>query len=305
VQARVGTAMLPVRGGHYDGSFVDRPPDGAAAPGSARPSTPRAAAGTGPAPTVGPRSSVSTTTFEQALAAVEAVEGWMTPDQARRLWDRAGELRAGERVVEIGSFRGRSMIVLATAAPAGVELVAIDPHAGNDRGPQELTGKEAEAADDNRAFHANLEAAGVADRVRHVRAFSDAALADVEGPVDLLYVDGAHRYGPAAADITRWGARVRAGGVMLIHDSFSSVGVTLALCTRLLFSSAWRYEGRSQSMTQYRRVPVRGGARLANAARQVAQLPWFARNLLIKVLIVARLGRLTRYLGHPSGDWPY
>jgi hypothetical protein len=59
-------------------------------------------------------------------------------------------------------------------------------------------------------------------------------------------------------------------------------------------------------MTQYRRVDgLSGGARLRNALRQIAELPWFARNVLIKVLITVRLGRLTRYLGHPSGDWPY
>ena len=41
-------------------------------------------------------------------------------------------------IVEVDSFRGRSMIVLASAAQPGVELAAIDPHGGNDRGPQEI-----------------------------------------------------------------------------------------------------------------------------------------------------------------------
>ena len=51
------------------------------------------------------------------------------------------------------------------------------------------------------------------ERVRHVREFSQAALHDaVEGEIDLLYVDGAHRYGPARDDIASWGARVRPGG---------------------------------------------------------------------------------------------
>ena len=43
------------------------------------------------------------------------------------------------RIVEIGSFRGRSTIVLRRAAAPGVELVAIDPHGGGDRGPQEIS----------------------------------------------------------------------------------------------------------------------------------------------------------------------
>ena len=57
-------------------------------------------------------------------------------------------------------------------------------------------------------FDANLARAGVADRVRHVAAFSDAAHGDVDDPIDVLYIDGAHRYGPARADIRDWGARV-------------------------------------------------------------------------------------------------
>ncbi len=49
---------------------------------------------------------------------------------------------------------------------------------------------------------ANLAAAGVADRVRHVRKPSGSALGDVDGPIDLLYIDGAHRYTPAKDDIS-------------------------------------------------------------------------------------------------------
>jgi predicted O-methyltransferase YrrM len=71
---------------------------------------------------------------------------------------------------------------------------------------------------------ANLERVGVRERVTHVRAFSDVAHDQVDDPIDLLYIDGAHRYAPARADIADWGARVTEGGTMLIHDSFSSVG---------------------------------------------------------------------------------
>ncbi len=55
--------------------------------------------------------------------------------------------------------------------------------------------------------------------------------------VELLYIDGAHRYAPARDDIRRWGDRVPPGGTLLIHDSFSSVGVTGAILTSLTFSS--------------------------------------------------------------------
>lgn len=244
--------------------------------------------------------------FEEVLASVADVEGWMSPDQARRLYDAARTASPGQRIVEIGSFRGRSMIVLASAAGPGVELVAIDPHAGNDRGPQEIDGFAAEAQDDHAVFNRNLASAGVADRVRHVRAFSDAALIDVPGSAWVLYVDGAHRYAPARADIQNWGNRVEPGGTMLIHDSFSSVGVTVAIMRELVFSSQWRYVGRARSMTEYRRDLAPGiGVRATNAVRQLVQLPWFAKNLSIKVLISAKLGGLLKRITGREPEWPY
>jgi predicted O-methyltransferase YrrM len=246
-----------------------------------------------------------TGTLQDALTAVSGVEGWMTDAQARRLWDAAARLRPGAQLVEIGSYRGRSAIVLARAAPEGASVVAIDPHAGNDRGPQQIHGTREEGESDNRAFRANLERAGVAERVHHVRLPSSEAHPAVQGAVDLLYVDGAHRYGPARDDIAGWGARVAPGGALLIHDSFSSVGVTLAILRLLVAGRELRYVGRDGSLAEYRRETLHGRARWSNALRQAAQLPWFARNVVIKVLIVLRLRPLARALGHRSGPWPY
>lgn len=252
-----------------------------------------------PAPSVEPGAD-----FETVFASVAEVNGWMTRDQAARLWARASELSPGTRIVEIGSFQGRSLIVLANAAAHGVELVAIDPHGGNDRGPQEFEGFAEEAEQDNRVFEANLEQAGVRDRVTHLRAFSHDALPSVPGPVDLLYIDGAHRFRPALQDLREWSAKVPEGGVMLVHDSFSAVGVTGGLVLTTFFGSSWRYEGRSQSMTQFRRTRLTPRERLGNAARQLAELPWFVRNVVVKAAILAKLRPVYRALGS-DGTWPY
>ncbi len=121
----------------------------------------------------------------------------------------------------------------------------------------------------------------------------------------MLYVDGAHRYAPARDDIARWGARVSPGGFLLIHDAFSSVGVTLAQARLLFFTSGFEYLGRAGSLVRYRRRELSGRTRLANAARQLAQLPWFARNVVVKAAIVLRLRPVARALGHRDGPWPY
>jgi predicted O-methyltransferase YrrM len=228
--------------------------------------------------------------FDSAWAAARDVEGWLTAAQARRLFGAAAVVPPGGRIVEIGSFRGRSAIVLAHGVRPGVEVVCIDPHAGSDRGPREIAARPGVGDADLAAFRANLARAGVGDRVRHMREFSRAALAVLPGSVDLLFVDGAHRFGPARADLVRWGARVREGGRMLVHDAFSSVGVTLALLVSVAPDAGWRYLGREGSLADYVREPS------VAPGREVAELPWFAANLGRKALIAA---------GVRNGPWPH
>ncbi len=228
----------------------------------------------------------------------------MTRDQACRLWDRASELDPGDAIVEIGSFHGRSAIVLASASPAGVSIFTIDPHGGNDRGPHEFEGYEQEAEQDHDIFLANLEAAGVRERITHLRKYSSDAVDEVPGQVELLYIDGAHRFAPALEDLRNYRDRVALGGTLLVHDSYSAWGLTLALFATMALTGKFRYVGRSQTMTQFDRVDLTPADRAANCIRQLLEVPFFLRNLMIKVLIKARLAPVTRLLGG-NGEWPY
>jgi predicted O-methyltransferase YrrM len=232
--------------------------------------------------------------FDSALGAIRGVKGWLTDDQARLLYERAAKLPRGARVVEIGTYHGRSTIVLAKAAPEA-EIITIDPYTSEpDVGPRDLE-----------RFHANLEEAGVAARVRHLRLPSADALSAVEGEVDLLYIDGAHDLRTALPDIRGWGARVREGGTMLIHDSFSSVGVTIAQLLSLFVSSGFRYLGRSRTLAEYRREPLSGAQRVLNATRQGASLPWFLRNVAVKVALATGARPVARLLRHTDDVYPY
>ncbi|HTW21805.1 MAG TPA: class I SAM-dependent methyltransferase [Mycobacteriales bacterium] len=243
--------------------------------------------------------------FDGALAAVAAVDGWMTDAQALRLWRAARRVPDSGQIVEIGSFRGRSTIVLARGAHETVSVVAIDPHGGGDRGPGEIA-PDAERGDaDHMRFTANLVAAGVAERVRHVRKASSAAHGDVTGLIDLLYIDGAHRYSPARDDIAQWGSRVAPRGSLLIHDAFNAIGVTAAQLRLLVFGARFEYVGRDGSLVEYRRRQVRRAARLRNTARQLAQLGYFSRMVAVKCALTARAYPLARRLGHPGREWPY
>jgi predicted O-methyltransferase YrrM len=242
-----------------------------------------------------------------SVARPAGVEGWLTDGQAELLASAAAACPPDGEIVEIGSFRGLSTIVLATHAPEGAAIVAIDPHAGTDRGPREIGGYSREAEADRVAFERNLAAAGVSHRVRHVRSRSADAHAFVHGVIDVLYIDGAHRYAPARADVRDWGRRVSDGGTMLIHDAFSSVGVTAAIVRELAFGRRFRYLGRSRSLAHYRADLAGRGprARARNAFSQLAQLGWFARNVAVKVLLVLGGGRVLQLAGRRAPEWPY
>jgi predicted O-methyltransferase YrrM len=231
--------------------------------------------------------------FDDVFESVRDIDGWLTKAQARLLYERAAALSPGARIVEIGSHHGRSTIVLATAAPEA-ELIAIDPYEEDEARPADLE-----------RFEHNLERARVRDRVRHVHAASTAALPEVPGEIDLLYIDGAHDLKTAHADIEGWGARVRDGGTMLIHDSFSSVGVTLAEILSLFFGARFRYIGRSRTLAEYRREHLPAAERAVNASRQAVSLPWFVRNVVVKVALVGKVPVVARALGHRDRVFPY
>ena len=122
----------------------------------------------------------------------------------------------------------------------------------------------------------------------------------------MLYVDGAHRYGPARADIERYGARVRPGGSLLVHDSYNAIGVMLAQLRLLFGSSEYRYVGRSGSLAEYRRERLTGvDARAQRAAPGGRASRTSSATASSRSRIVAKQPRLARLFGHDTGHWPY
>lgn len=228
--------------------------------------------------------------FREAFALAADVPGWLTEAQARVLYDAAAAVPPGGRVVEIGSHHGRSTIVLASAV-RDARVTAVDPFPGDWR----YGGPDTEAR-----FRSHTTRAGVADRIDLRVATSADVRRDWEGPVDLLYVDGKHDYWTVRDDL-RWASAVPDGGTVLVHDAFSSLGVTLALLRDALPSRRLGYAGRTGSLARFRI----GSPRPADRLRLLAELPWWLRNLVVKVLLRLRLRPLARLLGHADTADPY
>jgi predicted O-methyltransferase YrrM len=231
--------------------------------------------------------------FATTWAHATTFPGWLTDDQARALWEHGRQVPEGGQVVEIGSHQAKSTAVLAAVLRGrSVRLTAVDPHE-KDFGPGHEVAR--------RGFEDNLASLGLRDEVELVEELSHELLPTWDRPIDLLYIDGAHDYRSVVRDLgwLRW---VRHGGVVLVHDAFSSVGVTLAFLTHVVAGGRLRYVTRAQSMAVFRLERPRVRDRVA----MLAQLPWFVRNVLIKVAMVSRRHGLARRLGHTQGtDFPY
>ena len=155
-----------------------------------------------------------TSSFDQAWQHARSIDGWLTEAQARVLHAEAA--RARGTVVEIGSHLGRSTVVLASAAD---HVVAIDPF------PTSWRYGESDTA---ARFRRNLAVADVDEVVTLIEDRSEDVLTRWDQEIGLLYVDGKHDVASCLRDL-EWARWLPAGARFLVHDTFSSVGVTLAM----------------------------------------------------------------------------
>jgi len=231
-------------------------------------------------------------TFPDVWEAAEQVPGWLTRGQAELLWQEAARLPRGSVALEVGSHHGRSTVVLASALAPECRLVAVDPFPPDwkygARGTEER-------------LRSNLDRLGVAARVDGRVATSQEVRASWQGTLGLVYVDGKHDYWSVRHDLT-WARAVEPGGRVLVHDAFSSIGVTLGLLAHLLPGRGLRYLGRTGSLA----VLEVGRPSAADRLRLLRPLPWWVRNVAVKVLLRLRLrGVAAAVFGHRDGADPY
>jgi predicted O-methyltransferase YrrM len=227
--------------------------------------------------------------FEAAWTLADTIPGWLRKDQGRALWEAAGRLGSGATVVEIGSHQGRSTVILGLAARSvGATVVAIDPFV------DWLGGSSIRDR-----FQTNIARAGLGETVELVVGYSTKLRLGWTRPIDLLYIDGKHDYWTYTDDL-RWSAHLPPSAEILVHDCFSSVGVTLGVLLKML-GTRYTYLDRFGSLARFtlRRPSTTDRLRL------LGELPWFTRNVIVKVLLRLRMRPLARLLGHREPVDPY
>jgi len=196
--------------------------------------------------------------------------------EARLLGTIAACTPARGAIVEIGSFKGKSTVMLATvAARFGLgPIVAIDPHNFNSA---ELAGfRKDPGASSYEEFLSNIEAAGIANHVEVRREYSTDVAQLWKRPIRFLWIDGDHSYKGAKADFDGFFPHVAPGGIVALHDALHAFsGPIRVFVEEMLRSDQFGAAGfvNSIAWAQYRPEDgVRFGKRRASLARTAARL---------------------------------
>ncbi|MEV8311301.1 class I SAM-dependent methyltransferase [Streptomyces flavidovirens] len=165
----------------------------------------------------------------ETLAAFEAAKGFMPVREGLALYAAAAEAGAlGLPLVEVGTYCGRSTILLADAArEAGTLAVTVDHHRGSEEQQPgweyhdpTVVDPEVGLMDTLPTFRRTLHKAGLEDHVIAIVGRSPQVAAVWGGEVGLVFIDGGHTDEHANGDYEGWAPHVAIGGLLVIHDVF-------------------------------------------------------------------------------------
>ncbi len=160
-------------------------------------------------------------TLESATQLALKTPGFLGENEIRFLGILAACTSAKGAIVEIGSFKGKSTVLLATMAKKyGLgPVVAIDPHQG-----LSYLGPEApEQSPTFEEFLGNVRSAELDANVEVQRAFSRDVAKTWSRPIRLLWIDGDHSYEGCKEDFGLFSPFLADGAVVAFHDALNAV----------------------------------------------------------------------------------
>lgn len=158
----------------------------------------------------------------------DEVIGFMPADEGRALYDAAIRFLDHGVAVEIGTYCGKSTVLLgAAAAETGSVLYTIDHHHGSEEHQPGWEFHDTSMVDPVSGrfdtlpmFRRTLDAAALDDTIVAVVGKSTVVARGWRTPLQLLFIDGGHSETAAQQDLEGWARWVAPGGALVIHDVF-------------------------------------------------------------------------------------
>lgn len=190
------------------------------------------------------------------LARMRPVQGWLEDDEADLLLAAVAEacrsLPDVKAVVEVGSYCGRSTVVLGSvvqALDAEGAVYAVDPHEGE----VGAVGLDAhQTAPTFRSFQRTIARAGLEGVVHPIRQRSYEVA--WSAPIRFLLVDGLHDYENVARDLRHFEAHLAPGALVAFHDYADYYPGVRQLVDEAVAGGGYRWVGRARSLAVLQRV---------------------------------------------------
>lgn len=152
--------------------------------------------------------------FASVWPSIDAIGGWLLPDEAKWLFKAARKLPDGSNIVEIGSYKGRSTCCLALGCRGTKRKVfALDTFDG---------GPDLERHDSFQEFHDNVSKLNLLGSIEPIRGISWDIAKTWSKPIHFLFIDGSHIYEHVMADFAAFFPHVVPGGTIAFHDVHES-----------------------------------------------------------------------------------
>jgi predicted O-methyltransferase YrrM len=187
---------------------------------------------------------------------MRSIEGWLDEAEADLLiaaLTRAATLPDAQTVVEVGSYCGRSTVVLGGALSAvdgasKIKIYAVDPHNGIvgalDQGIKHVSPSLS-------AFRQNISDAGLDHLVEPIVKHSFEV--EWNKPICLLFIDGLHDYANVARDFHQFEQSIVPGGFAAFHDYASYYPGVMAFVDELLARGSYEKVDQALSMIVVRK----------------------------------------------------
>ncbi|MGA9491582.1 MAG: class I SAM-dependent methyltransferase [Mycobacterium sp.] len=162
------------------------------------------------------------------FALADRVTGFMPADEGRALHDAALHYLDHGVAVEIGTYCGKSTVLLGAAAYARDSvLYTVDHHHGSEEHQPGWEYHDTSLVDEGTGLfdtlptlRRTLDEAGLDDNVVAVVGKSTVVARGWRAPLQLLFIDGGHSEEAAHRDFDGWAKWVSAAGALIIHDVF-------------------------------------------------------------------------------------
>jgi predicted O-methyltransferase YrrM len=157
--------------------------------------------------------------IKKIIKITRKIGGWLSNQEGYFLYQLAKGLPQKAVIVEIGSWKGKSAVWLLNGIKndQGAVLFSVDPHFGAQKNNRQKVDTYTE-------FEANILQSGLRSKVKSILKTSKEASKEFNKNIDLLFIDGSHKYETVQQDFLAWSPKLNPGGWVVFHDATTLPG---------------------------------------------------------------------------------